>query len=193
LTNNIYGQEKIDSLLVFVGEKINVTELPGFHNNGFIYDYAFKAKYKVIQIINGQYGLDTIEFEVYDHNGHPPFAEYTNVLLYLIKGNNGKWYHEKYMYSDVYRTMNGRWAGSYAFADYNHEFNKTTSIKPQKISFTEKVSYDLKGMSKETIEKWFPKPYYKIKDQRAYIKKGNYINELFLLKKNGFLKARGYF
>ncbi|WP_445357973.1 hypothetical protein [Microbulbifer sp. ANSA005] len=39
----------------------------------------------------------------------------------------------------------------------------------------------------------FPEPYYKIEGSSAVVVYGNYIDKLFLLKKNGILKAHGDF
>ncbi|WP_444932602.1 hypothetical protein [Microbulbifer sp. JTAC008] len=61
----------------------------------------------------------------------------------------------------------------YAAYDYAHSYNKNTKIKPVKIEF--------------------PEPYYKIEGSSAVVVYGNYIDKLFLLKKNGILKARGDF
>jgi len=70
------GQTKKDSLYVFVGKKI---EVAGFKqkldSNEIAFDAAFKAKYKIVQNLYGNYNKDTIEFEVYDHYGKPAFSQ----------------------------------------------------------------------------------------------------------------------
>ena len=100
--------EKKNTLFVFVGEKIFVQELP--HNDNSI-DAKFKAKYKILQRVYGNFSKDTIEFEVYDHYGVPGFSHYKNVLLFVSE-YEGKYYHEKYQYFDVYQTNSGKWAGT---------------------------------------------------------------------------------
>ena len=101
------AQTKKDSLYVFVGEKIYVTEFcPEVDSNIILMDYSFKAKYKVIQNVYGSYDNDTIEFEAYDHHGIPAFSKFRYVLLYVSK-YHGKLYHEKYQFADVYKTKNG--------------------------------------------------------------------------------------
>ncbi len=92
----ISNQEAKNNLYVFVGEKISVEEFNPETKKGEIpFDQAFNAKYKVIQNLYGNYENDTIEFEVYDHYGFPPFAKYKTVLLFVSE-HKGKLCHEKY-------------------------------------------------------------------------------------------------
>jgi hypothetical protein len=188
------AQTKNDSLYVFVGKKI---EIKGFKqkldSNEIPFNASFKAKYQVIQNLYGNYNKDTIEFEAYDHYGIPAFSHYDNVLLF-VSNYNGRLIHEKYQYFDVYKTTNGRWASSYNAGDYNHVYNKnTTTVKPELINFTAEVSYKIKSRNKEEIEALFPAPYFKIENDKAIAVWGNYIEQLFELKKTGILKARGFF
>jgi hypothetical protein len=205
-----FGQTKKDSLYVFVGEKVEVSEVsyPSLTNsidtlieNGdttyrklvsLNMDSKFLARYKVRQVLYGSYASDTIEFVAYDHYGTPAFSKYQTVLLY-VQNYNGRLVHQKYQYADVYKTKSGRWASTYKAEDYKHEFNQTTTVKPEKIDFLEKVAYDIKGRGKQNIEEWFPSPFYKIKRNKAIAVYGNYVEELFELKKHGVLKARGIF
>lgn len=188
-----FGQTKKDSLYVFVGKKIEVI---GFKqkldSNEIPFDAAFKAKYEVIQNLYGHYDKDTIEFEAYDHYGRPAFSHYDYVLLF-VSNYNGKLYHEKYQYFDVYKTKTGQWASSYKTGDYAHPYNKNTPVKPEKIDFADEVSYKLPSRNKEEIERLFPTPFYRIDNDRAIAIWGNYIEQLFELKKSGVLKARGFF
>ncbi|HYD89875.1 MAG TPA: hypothetical protein VEA37_00115, partial [Flavobacterium sp.] len=106
------------------------------------------------------------------------------VLLYL-SADSGTYYHQKYMYNDVYKTKDGGWAGTYARNDYNHPYNKYTTIKPIKIDFIERVAY-LKNDE-------YSEPYFKTVGDSVIAMYGNYVDELFTLKRNGFLTARGMF
>jgi len=190
---SLFGQTKKDSLYVFVGKKIEVV---GFKqkldSNEIPFDRAFKAKYQVIQNLYGSYRKDTIEFEAYDHYGKPAFSQYEYVLLF-VSNYNGNLYHEKYQYFDVYKTKNGRWASSYKARDYGHSNNTNTTVKPEIIDFVDVVSYEIRSRNKDEIENIFPAPYYKIENDKAVVIWGNYIEELFELKKAGVLKARGIF
>jgi hypothetical protein len=186
------SKEKIDTvksnlLFAFVGQKISVDELP--YREGSM-DRGFKAKYKIIQRVFGNFSKDTIEFVAWDHLGIPAFSEFDNVLLY-VSADSGIYYHQKYMYNDVYLTTDGRWAGTYAKADYEHEYNKYTKIKPIKIDFANIVSYPI-GDKKAAME-YYPKPYYNIVDNKAIAVYGNYVDELFILKRDGYLTAREIF
>jgi hypothetical protein len=187
------GQTKNDSLYVFVGKKISVERFKQkLDSNEIPFDAAFKAKYVVVQNLYGNYTRDTIEFEAYDHYGRPAFSQYDHVLLF-VSNHNGKLYHEKYQYFDVYKTKNGRWASSYTTGDYGHPYNKNTAVKPEVIDFAAEVWYKLRSRNKEEIETLYPTPYYKVENDRAIAVWGNYIEQLFELKKTGVLKARGFF
>lgn len=183
------GQTRKDSLYVFVGEKIGTSGMSP-DTNGIIWNAAIKATYKIIENVFGKYPKDTIEFESYDHFGEFPFLGYKYVLLF-VSNYNGRLIHEKYQYFDVYRTKNGRWASSYKIDDYNHPYNKTTTIKSEVIDFVNEVSYKVKN--KWEAENYYPAPYYKVVDKLAIPVYGNYVKELFELKKNSTLKARGIF
>jgi len=189
----IFCQTRKDSLYVFVGKKIEIVKFEIPHDTSeIVLDEGFKAKYQIIQNVYGNYNKDTIEFEVFDHYGIPTFSKYDYVLLFV--GNyNGKLYHEKYQYFDVYKTKNGRWASSYNFSEY--AYNKNTTVKPEPIDFLDEVSYklNLNQKNKDRYEKMFAPPYYKIVGDKAIAVWGNYVEQLFELKKGRTLKSRGYF
>jgi hypothetical protein len=120
-TQLCFAQSRRDSLFVFVGERISVEQfspkraleeaLPPVKTDNLIFmDAAFHAKYKVIQNVYNNYGKDTIAFDAFDHFGMPLFAQYKYVLLFVSLGKNGKFYHEKYQYYNVYPTADNRWA-----------------------------------------------------------------------------------
>jgi hypothetical protein len=194
ISENAYykGERK---LYAFVGEKISLEAFKPELPEGYIrFDNAFKAKYRIIQNVYDFYPSDTIEFEVYDHYGNPAFASYKNVLLYVSEGDDGKLYHEKYMYSPVYETSNDKWAGTYAKSDYCHAYNVNSKIQPEKIEFRKEVKYSISELENDRINKIFPAPYYKIDESKsnAIAVMGNYVEDLVRLKLDGFLKARGY-
>jgi hypothetical protein len=176
---------------VFVGEKISVTAAPP--NKGEIpFDERFLARYRVVEPYRGSYEETEIEFTVFDHYGTPPFARYQHVLLF-VELHDGKYYHAKYQYNPLYKTKDGRWAGPYAAADYGHEFNSHTAIAPEVIDFLKPVVVDISEYDRSDLKNWFPEPYFRIRGTKAIAVYGNYVPELFLLKQNGVLKARGDF
>lgn len=186
-----YGTNDSNRLFVFVGEKLSVECLP--HKEGSM-DNCFKAKYAILKKVYGDFPEDTIEFVAYDHYGIPFFSKFKNVLLY-VSADSGTYYHQKYMCNDVYKTKEGRWAGTYAAEDYDHCYNRHTKIKPAKIEFAAKVCFPLKMVDEQgkQLEFSYPNPYFKTVGDSAFAVYGNYVEDLFTLKKEGFLTARGLF
>jgi hypothetical protein len=179
--------ERANTLFVFVGEKIDIKQLR--HQDGSL-DNGFLATYKVLQRVYGDYLSDTITFEVYDHYGVPEFTKFKDVLLYVSKADSF-YYHEKYQFNDVYKTRDGRWAGSYT-KDYFNLLDSSIKIKPQIIPFENDVYYHVsKSDSERGIT--YSQPYFKIEGKRAKVIYGNYVEDLFTLKKNGVLSYRGLF
>ena len=186
-----YGGNDNNRLFAFVGEKISVEPLP---LKRYSMDGCFKATYAIVNRVYGDFIEDTIEFVAYDHYGAPPFSKFQNVLLY-VSADSGTYYHQKYMYNDVYKTQDGRWAGTYAQDDYGHEYNRHTKIKPIKIDFMDRVAYSTKVMDDRGTQITFPypEPYFKTLGDSAIAVYGNYVDDLFKLKRDGFLTARGIF
>ncbi len=180
-----------NKLFVFVGQKISVDNLP--HKEGSM-DGGFKATYLILQKVFGTFLQDTIEFVAYDHYGIPAFSNYDNVLLF-VSADSGLYYHQKYMYNDVYLTKDGKWAGTYAKEDFGHEYNKKTKIKPVIIDFAKEVSYPTKIIraDSQVITFKYPKPYFKTIGEKSIAVYGNYVDELFILKRDGYLTAREIF
>jgi hypothetical protein len=178
-----------EKLFVFVGEKISVEPIPP--KEGEIpFDNAFLAKYKVIENVYNNYGKETIEFQAFDHYGFPPFANNQYVLLFVSE-YKGKLFHEKYQFYDVNQTKDGRWASCgdpYRFDDYHRK-----SFEPAVLEFNEPVTFDLEKMEREQVTKVYPEPFFKIEGNKAVCKLGAFVEDLFMVKKNGVLKARGLF
>jgi len=209
-TNFVFGQSLKDSLFVFVGEKIEVNLIPReddkplvdtiIEGKDTIYDIhismsmdsRYKAKYKVLQLLHGTYNADTIEFIAYDHYGKPGFSTKDTVLLF-VSTSEGTLYHEKYQYFNLYLTKNGKWAGTYSTSDYNHSYKNEITVRPEKIEFANEVSFPLDKLTQEQIEIWYPTPYFELKNGKAIAIYGNYIDDLFKLKQQTILKARGIY
>jgi hypothetical protein len=180
-----------NKLFAFVGRKISVDNLP--YREGSM-DVAFIAKYKILQKVFGNFPQDTIEFVAYDHYGVPRFSKFDNVLLF-VSADSGTYYHQKYMYNDVYLTKGGKWAGCYAEKDYEHDYNKKTRVKPIVIDFAKEVSYPTKIIMSDSqvVTVNYPKPYFKTIGDKAIAVYGNYVEDLFILKRDGYLTARQLF
>lgn len=78
---------------------------------------------------------------------------------------------------------------------YEHDYNKHTKIKPVKIEFAGAVSYPTKMVDDKGRQMTFsyPKPYFKTVGDSAFAVYGNYIEDLFKLKRDGYLTARSLF
>ena len=207
---SLFGQTSKDSLLVFIGEKIEVKYSPEeskespldtiIEGNDTSYvrhvsismDSRYIAKYKILQNVHGSYKTDTIEFFVFDHYGEPEFSKYQTVLLF-VSYYNGQLYHEKYQYYKLYMTENGKWASPYPSGDYNHPFKDSITVIPEKIVFKGYVSFPVDKLTSEDRNRWYPKPYYEIKNGQATAIYGNYVDDLFKLKQQTILKARGIY
>jgi hypothetical protein len=93
---DIFGQASKDSLIVFVGEIIEVKYSPEkrkavdtiiegkdtFYVISTSMDSRYVAKYKILQLLQGAYKADTIEFVAFDHYGSRAFQN-TRRCFYL--------------------------------------------------------------------------------------------------------------
>jgi hypothetical protein len=95
--------------------------------------------------------------------------------------------------NDLYRTKNGRCASPYSIFDYGRHPDTAGTVKPTKIDFEQEVFYSIAGWKKQRIKERFPEPYYRIEGNKAIAVYGNYIPELFELKKTGVFTARGLY
>lgn len=189
------SESEKNKLFVFVGEKIEVEPFePEIEEGEVLVDASFRAKYRVIQNIYGDYDKETIEFEAYDHYGIPPFAKYENVLLFVSEFE-GKLYHVKYQYFDVYKTKNGKWASCgdpYRFDNYHRK-----KIKAVKLEFDEPLIFSPSDYKKDYrpdfAKEFFKSPYFKVTENKAVCLMGAYAEDLFIVKKDGVVKAHGLF
>ena len=136
-------------LLIFIGEKIEVTEMEPDRQ---VLPYVkIKAKYKVIDVICGNYNKDEITFIAYDHYGLPPFTEQENSILY-INIEKDTFYHEMYLYDALYKTKEGEWATPYLFMNFYLTDSSAPKMPLRKIEFAEEVSFDIKGRSRNWVK-----------------------------------------
>lgn len=181
------------SLYVFVGEKITIERFePELEEGQIILDEAFIATYRILSFVYNNLAADTITFKAYDHYGWPGFSEYETVLLYIVKTDDG-FVHSKYLFSPLYKTKRGTWAAPYNNWDYNHPYNDEIDVSPRKILWENPPVFDLEHLTVAEIEENFPAPLFRRDGKTVTAVYGNTLQELFLLKKNGVLNARGYF
>jgi hypothetical protein len=186
------GEDPADTLLVFVGRRINVQPAGDETPPGqpFLLDSKWRASYQILRILCGTYPADRIEFDVYDHYGTPAFAEFETVLLYVSR-YQGRLVHEKYMYNPVWETADGEWAGCgdpYALDDAHRG-----QIRAVPIRFKREVSFPLANLTEPQIQERYPSEYFVRQGNRAVCRAGTGVQDLFTIKRDGFLRARGIF
>lgn len=176
-----------DSLerLVFIGERISVER----NDEQDTMDATFTARYKIIEKVCGDYEDDTVDFTIYDHSGFLAFSNSQKVMLFLVK-NSGSYYHGKYLYYPMYRTKENRWASAFPVFKYLPEDSLLYPFRPERISFSDTVSYDVTGLKKRQILTRYPPPYYRISGNRAYPVYGFHVQELLQLNYINYLNSR---
>lgn len=181
-------------LLIFIGEKIEVKEDTTVYFIDLPYG-QYKCRYKILEVICGNYDKKEISFIAYDHYGMPAFSDYETSLLYVYNKptSNDSFYHVNYQYDALYKTKDGKWASPYSFMNYDIEDTAIKKIKLHKVEYAEDVSFDVKGMSRQSLNRFYPSPYYTITNKKATAHYGNYIDELVQLKKDGDLKEWGFY
>ncbi len=179
------------NVYAFVGEKISVQNYDPYEGSGrILFDHGFKCKYRVIQWVYGTLPEDTIEFEAYDHYGYPPFARYRHVLLFFQMSWD-KLYQEKYQFFDVYRTKSGRWAGCGDPYLDNDRIGKGVAVVP--LEFEHPVSFALDSSNQEYADVVFKEPWFSCNSDSAVCEMGAYVEDLFRVKRDEVLMARGLF
>jgi len=188
----IYCNDKNPKLYVFIAQKIDAKYSAQNYcpENGSFripMDSRYKVKYKILKNVYGDYKKDTIDFTAFDHYGTPKFLSYKYVMLF-VSDHCGKMYHEKYQYFDVYPTEDGRWArpGN----PYQVDRMIPPLIEIENIKFKDHLSFDISNEYEHIIKEKYPEPYFRITEDKAYPVTGVYSESLFLIKKNGILKAR---
>ena len=167
---NAQSEEKLDAkrdLIVFVGKKLSVVEQPAEENS---MDGKFEARFRILKRVFGHYDEPEIAFTVYDHYGEPGFSHFDTVLLFVSR-YEGKLYHEKYQFFPVYPTAKGRWASCGDAGQWEIGYEHKSPLKPVPITFAGNVTDKTTGQQ---------------------CTEGNYVEDLFSLRRDGVLKARGW-
>jgi hypothetical protein len=175
----LIAKESIDvtkyykNLFSFVGEKIEVIEIPSEHDG---WTRSYKAKYKVLQTVYGCYAGDIIEFKLRDHEGFLAFSFFKNSLFFLEEANGEFIFTNDFF--DVYRTKNDRWAGIAA------NISDTGKMKPQLIDYADPVDYNVVVLynNRYTVHRNLPDHLFATDGDKKYAIYGNYVEDLFRLK-----------
>lgn len=180
----------IDTILrlhIIIAQKIKLKSIENQHCKGVIpFDSEYTAKYRIIENLYGDYKKDTITFTVYDHNGYPQFANYDTVLLYISE-YCGNLVHVKYQFSDLYKTIDGRWASPLSPWEYeNLKGNEVSNYV--KINFDNSIRYSLTDLGRAV-----PKEYFETDNTNAIPIYGRYAEDIIAQMKDGKLKSFGFF
>ncbi|WHI48028.1 hypothetical protein [Microbulbifer sp. VAAF005] len=173
----------------FVGEQIDFYEFqPSIDGDFVLMDLAFKAKYRVIEKVHGDYASNVISFEAYDHYGTPKFSKYKYVLLFVSE-HNGEIYHEKYQFFDVDKTRSGLWA--YCGTPFEYEEYEIEPKPLENIDFYPVIEYSTIMYNETFAKREFPGPVFKHRNGEAICRQGVYLDELFRIKEEAVLNSRG--
>lgn len=190
-----------DKMLAFVGEKVAVAMLleEGPEDpNVIVLDLAYAARYRVLEVVHGDYDREVIDFVAYDHYGTPAFSKRDVALLYVSE-HEGALYHRKYQYDKVYPTADGRYAGCgdpYADLDDKDkidrrpleriEFNPPVVMKisEQYIPKNRRGDYTAEELEddRRTVDAYFSPPAFDVKGDVATCRMGAYPDELFRIR-----------
>lgn len=188
------GRVDGDGLFVFVGEKLEVMEVPpppDPPDPGILIirlDYQYRARYRVIDRICGEFKGDMIEFDAFDHWGYPAFARYETVLLYVSR-HGDRYVHQKYQFNDVYRTRSGEWASCGDPYRREPEVHRG-DIQAVPLEFEEPLLYSVAGFTEERIAERFPVEYFSREGDYVACRAGATADVLYTVKRLGVLKSR---
>jgi len=186
-----------DGLIAFVGEKLEVIEvetplLQTPHGSGtfsIILDYHYRARYRVIEKLCGDFFEDVIEFDIYDHHGFPYFARYETVLLYVSRYGD-RYVHQKYQSDVVHKTRSGEWArcGEPSLSELPDDRRGDFRAVPLEID--EPSVFSIAHLTEEQIATKYPSKYYSRQGDRVICKAGVTADVLYTIKRLGILKKR---
>lgn len=187
------GVKPGENLIVFVGRRIQLREItkPRMEANGWQMDYQFRATYEVLDLVCGRYDSEQIRFDVYDHYGEPYFAQFETVLLFVSR-YDGRLVHQKYQFSDVYRTADGSWAGCGDPYKYEPEVHRGP-IRARPMRYESDVTFSVSGLSEAEIRERYPSDYFSRRGDIVICQAGATLTDLFAVKRDGVLRARGLF
>lgn len=220
--NNRATLSNPDKVLAFVGKKISITEFdpheedPETPGDGseleivvVIMDAAYQVRYRILELVHGDFEEKFVDFEAYDHYGRVAFSKNKIALIYLSE-HDGALYHIKYQYDDVYPTRGGRYAGCGDPYQRLMGREKVDRRPLLEINFSSPVIFQIsdhlvpdegteyaspeeaKKINKE-VRARFSSPVFEVDGDRATCKLGVYSDELFRIKyESMFLPAKRF-
>lgn len=177
-------EQKIPSkLYVFVGKKIDVSDVDTSDYCYMPMDFKYNANYKIEQEFGDDFPDSTIAFTAYDHSFSNKFLfeDYNVNVLLFVEERCGELIHKKNKFYPVYKTQNGRWATP--VDAHKVKYDKAKENLCENIVFDKSVSFDLPNQLSDEqmaqfIKNRFPEKYYSIKDSKAYPIMGRYAEDL---------------
>ena len=191
--------QKPTKLYVLIGKKIKSWISPSSYCNGVSLDSRTVSKYSVVKNIYGDFKDETIQFTSYVHEtplaqNYIPFrtssTDYEYCLFYILE-YEGELIQIKYLFDDVYRTKEGRWASPLKPKGLFNTISPD-SYTPQKISFTNPIEFKYEDRFYNEIYQNFPAAYNTVKDGKITVNYGYYVEDLFEIRKSGRLKEYDY-
>lgn len=186
-------------LFVFIGKKIEISNAPASYCHGIPLYSRTIAKYSVVTNIYGDFKNDTIQFTSYVHENpleqnyipfKTSFTEYDYCLLYVLEFK-GELIQIKYLYDDVYKTTEGRWASPLKPKGLFNTISPD-SYMPQKINFTNPIEFEYEDRFHKEIYQSFPGPYNSVGNGKITVNYGYYVEDLLEIRKAGRLKEYNY-
>ena len=176
-----------NKMYAFIGKKISVKQVYRDYCD-MILDEEYEAKYKILENVYGDYPNKIIEFISFEHGIYRNYYDFDPVLLYVVE-RCGKLYQVKHQYDRVYKTKDGKWASTYNSWLYNKLGKDTAQIKPERILFKKNANLRFKGERDiNKLKTRYPSPFFKFKNRTVIPVYGNYVKDIFELRKRTSLK-----
>ena len=186
------GRVDGDGLIAFIGEKIEVEEVidppPEPGTLIIVLDEHYRARYRVVEKICGDYAEKEIEFDVFSHRGYPSFARYETVLLYVSRYGD-RYVHQKYQFDDVYKDRSGEWVGcGDPYMGEPPERKREFHAVP--LEFDEPPVFPVAHLTEEQVAKYYPPKYFSRKGDSVTCLAGVTAEILYAVRRLGVLKRR---
>jgi hypothetical protein len=181
-------RQPADDLLVFVGRRIEVTQVPPSRDE-IILDQIYDARFEVLQVVYGEYDGSEITFRAADHWGAPEFSRYQHGLLYVSRTPE-RWWHEKYLFHPLFRNDRGDWAGCGGDLARSARWYRLGEVAATPMRFAPEALVFLREPRLAFVEADFPPMHYERRGEQAACKTGASLEKLFDVDRRGILWKR---
>jgi len=105
----------------------------------------YESRFEILDLVEGNYAQEIIDFEAYFHVGTPLFSESENAFLVFVSDGMKNYNYIKYTTYEVHRTADGDWA---ACGDtwVQNDPEETEKEPLEKISFLEPVEVNIPSL-----------------------------------------------